>query len=209
MLVVIPKPQKRFSTKGWNKYRAHISKQGVPSSSCYSDITRLHCVRGWSHQHKQPHPTQHAHQHFVTQHAAEHTSSDGLLKSTMALQPSHQNANMVRLAPDSCHARARSRIRVALDTHDYLHQQCARIFITVCTNDSHWLHLTTSQSAHGDVFILAFITDPCKARQANQWWHFIIALATKNRVEKLIYGSTQWLPWQDLSMHSDHKRYVL
>ena len=108
----------------------------------------------------------------------EHTFLDSLLKSTTAVKLSPQNANMVRLAPDRCHARARIRVWVSPDTQ-YLQPQCEWIFSTVCTNNPHWLHLAVSRWDHMHVFMMAFIAAPCKARSANQSWHSMSAPATK------------------------------
>ena len=134
-----------------------MSKQGVSSQPCYSDKHDSTVDKGGcSHHCSLPQPIQHPHHHLVTYQTVERPSLDGLLKPTTAVELSPQNANMVRLAPDRCHARAISRMWVATDTY-HQHPQHAIVLFLVC--------LAVCQLAHAHVIMMAFIAASCKARQ--------------------------------------------
>ena len=129
---------------------------------------RLYDGKGSSRHCNQPQPT--LHPRLCPWHGLQWNThqSDGMLKSPTAPQPSPQYANDVRRAPDHCHARATSRVRVTPLTVRLLHPQCARILTMVCANDTHWLRLAVSSPAHAHVPLLGHYV-PClhQASRAN------------------------------------------
>jgi hypothetical protein len=90
-----------------------MSKQRVSSPCNYVDIMKLSCG-------KRLQSSLHM--------ASAHTTSTSLLSDTLnsrtlisgAVELAPQNANMVRFAPDHCHAKARNMVWVTLDTHEGL-----------------------------------------------------------------------------------------
>ena len=132
------------------------------------NIMRLYDGKGSSRHCNQPQSTLQPHLCPLAWPTVDTHQSDGVLKSPTAPQPSPQYANNVKPAPDHCHARATSRVRVTPLTVRLLHPQCARILTMVCANDTHWLRLAVSLPAHAHVPLLGHCV-PClhQASRAN------------------------------------------